>query len=211
MLTGILFITATVAGLMSAIFLGSTLEDASFLNEIASNEYQIYFVAFFELLMAFSVAGIAISMYPILKNYNNGLALGSVAFRIMEGTLFLIGTMFLLILVTISKEFVNTGTNESLYQTLGQIFKSDLPWIIGGISFTIGAFLYYLLFYQTGIIPRWISIFGLIAVLFAFCSYFAQFFSINLGDFEALFHLPMLIQEMVFAIWLIVKGYNIAE
>ena len=129
----------------------------------------------------------------------------------MEGTLFLIGTMFLLILVTISKEFVNTGTNESLYQTLGQIFKSDLPWIIGGISFTIGAFLYYLLFYQTGIIPRWISIFGFIAVLFAFCSYFAQFFSINLGDFEALFHLPMLIQEMVFAIWLIVKGYNIAE
>ena len=207
-ITGILFITATAAGLLSAILLGSTLDDSNYLNLLASNANQIYFVAFFELVMSFAVAGIAISMYPILKKYNTGIALGSVGFRIMEGVLFLIGTLFLLLLVAISKDFINAGTNDYYYQVLGSIFKSSLPWTIGGISFTLGAFLYYVLFYQIKIIPRWISIFGIIAVILAFISYLSQFFSINIGDYEAFLHLPMLIQEMVFAVWLIIKGYT---
>ncbi len=207
-ITGILFITATAAGLLSAIFLGSTLDDANYLSKMPTIENQIYLVAFFELVMSFSVASIAISMYPILKEKNIGVALGSVGFRIMEGVLFLIGTLFLLLLLVVSKEFVNTGSSNAYFETLGLIFKSNLPWTIGGISFTIGAFLYYVLFYQSKLIPRWLSIFGLLAVIFAFISYISQFFGINLGDLEALFHLPMLVQEMVLAVWLIVKGYQ---
>lgn len=207
-ITGILFIIATAAGLMSAILLGTTLEDADYLNKIATNANQIYLVAFFELIMAFSVASIAISMYPILKKYNSGIALGAVGFRILEGALFLVGTLFLLLLLSISKDYGNAGSNVAYYQILGEIFKSNMPWTIGGIAFTIGAFLYYILFYQTNIIPRWISIFGLIAVICACSSYLMQFFGMNITDFEALLHLPMLIQEMVFAVWLIVKGYN---
>ena len=210
-ITGILFITATAAGLMSAIFLGSTLDETDYLNKMASNANQIYLVAFFELVMAFAVAGIAISMYPILKRYNSGMALGAVGFRVLEGALFLVGTMFLLLLLTVSNEFVDAGTNDAYFQTLGVIFKSNLPWTIGGISFTLGALLYYLLFYQTKLIPRWLSLFGLIAVVCAFTSYIMQFFGATLGDFEALLHLPMLIQEMVFAVWLIIKGYDITD
>lgn len=210
-ITGVLFISATLAGLLSAIFLGTTLESISYLNDIATNVNQIYLVAFFEMIMAFSVAGIAISMYPVLKNYNSGMALGSVSLRIMEGVLFLIGTLFLLILVGISEKYVESGTNEAYFTTLGEIFKSNLPWTIGGISFTLGAFIYYILFYQTKLIPRWISIFGIISVLFAFASYISQFFGVDLGDFEAILHLPMLIQEMVFAVWLIIKGYDVTE
>ena len=210
-ITGILFITATAAGLMSAIFLGSTLDETDYLNKMASNANQIYLVAFFELVMAFAVAGIAISMYPILKRYNSGMALGAVGFRVLEGALFLVGTMFLLLLLTVSNEFVDAGTNDAYFQTLGVIFKSNLPWTIGGISFTLGALLYYLLFYQTKLIPRWLSLFGLIAAVCAFTSYIMQFFGASLGDFEALLHLPMLIQEMVFAVWLIIKGYDITD
>ena len=188
-ITGVLFITATAAGLLSAIFLGSTLDEVDYLSKIASNENQIYLVAFFEMVMAFAVAGIAISMYPILKEKNAGVALGAVGFRVMEGVLFLVGTLFLLLLMVISKEYAGSGTNEAYYQTLG-------------------AFLYYVLFYQSKLIPRWLAIFGLIAVVFAFTSYISQFFGIDLADFEALFHLPMLVQEMVLAVWLIVKGYD---
>lgn len=208
-ITGLLFITATLAGLLSAIFLGSTLELTNYLDKVASMESDIYLVAFFELVMAFTVAGIAISMYPILKKFNPGLALGSVGFRILEGALFLVGTLFLLLLLIISKDFVSSGTNDAYFQTLGEIFKSNLPWTIGGISFTIGAFFYYIIFYQSKIIPRWLAIFGLLGVLCAFCSYFLQFIDFNLGDFEALLHFPIFIQEMVLAIWLIVKGYDL--
>lgn len=208
-ITGLLFITATAAGLLSAIFLGTTLEDVNYLTKIAENENQIYLVAFFEMVMAFAVAGIAISMYPILKEKNSGIALGAVGFRVMEGALFLVGTLFLLLLMVISKEYVAAGSNDTYFQTLGAIFKANTPWVIGGISFTLGAFLYYVLFYHTKLIPRWLAIFGLLAVVFAFTSYIAQFFGVDLGELEALFHLPMLVQEMVLAVWLIVKGYDI--
>lgn len=208
-ITGLLFITATAAGLLSAIFLGTTLTDANYLTKIAENENQIYLVAFFEMVMAFAVAGIAISMYPILKEKNSGMALGAVGFRVMEGALFLVGTLFLLLLMVISKDYVAAGSNDAYFQALGSVFKANTPWVIGGISFTLGAFLYYVLFYQTKLIPRWLALFGLIAVACAFTSYIAQFFGVDLGELEALFHLPMLIQEMVLAVWLLVKGYDI--
>lgn len=108
----------------------------------------------------------------------------------------------------ISKEYVTSGSNDAYFETLGLVFKSNLPWIRGGISFTFGAFLYYVLFYQTKHIPRWLAIFGLLAVVFPFTSYITLFFGVDLGELEALFHLPMLVQEVVPAVGLIVKGYD---
>ena len=208
-ITGILFLTATSAGLLSAILTATYLEATDYLNQIASNENMVLIAGFFELIMAFSVAGIAISMYPVLKKYNHGLALGSVGFRIMEGALFLVGTMFLLLLLIVSKAFVEAGSpSNTYYQTLGMIFKDALPWTIGGISFTIGAFLYYIIFFQSNLIPKWLSIWGLLAVILAFTSYTLQFFMIDIESFAMVLHLPMMVQEIVLALWLIIKGYN---
>jgi hypothetical protein len=208
-ITGVLYITATVAGFISAILLGSFLEDVDFLTKIAANENQVILAGFFELIMALSVAGIAISMYPVLKKHNNGLALGSVGFRVMEGALFMVGVLFVFSLLVVSKEFVLTGSpSNSYFQTLGLIFADEIPWTLGGIAFTVGASLYYIIFYQTDLVPKWLSIWGFIAVVLAFTSYGLQFFMVDIEAFAMLFHLPMMLQEMVLAIWLIIKGYS---
>ena len=207
-ITGVLFITATVAGILSAIFLGPVLDATDFLSEISANESQILIAAFFELIMAISVASIAISMYPVLKKFNLGMALGSVCFRVMEGVLFMVGVLCLLLLTILSKEYVDAGAPiNSYFQILGEILAADHVWTIGGIAFCIGALLYYTLFYQTKLVPRWLSIFGLLAILLALTSYLVQFFSFNV-EFIEILHLPTLVQEMVFAVWLIIKGYD---
>ena len=226
-LTGILFITATTAGLMSAIFLGSTLEGKNYLVTVASKDYYIYFVVIFEIIMALSVAMIPISMYPVLKKYDSELSLGAVAFRIIEGVFFLGGALFLLILFSISKDFDVLNANgiqplaiqvskpwtlDNFYLfTIGDTFSSNLLWILGGIAFTFGASLYYLIFYQSKIIPRWLSVFGLLAVILAFTSYFFQLIGFNLSELEAFLNFPIFVQEMVLALWLIFKGYNLEE
>ena len=66
-ITGILFITATAAGLTSAILQGTVLEEADYLSKIASNTNLFYLTAFFEMIMAFAGASIALSMYPVLN------------------------------------------------------------------------------------------------------------------------------------------------
>ena len=225
--TGILFNTATVAGLMSAILLGPALEGNNNIVNVASKDYYIFFVVLFEMIMALSVALIPISMYPVLKKYNSDFILGAIAFSIIESIFFIVGALFLLSLFSISKNFVNLNANgiqplpiqvskpwtlgNYYLFTLGNGFNSNLPWIIGGIAFTIGASLYYLAFYQSKIIPRWLSIFGLLAVILTFSAYFLQLINFNISELETLLNLPIFIQEMVLAFWLLFKGYNLEQ
>ncbi len=57
-------------------------------------------------------AGIAISLYPILRKYNEGLALGSVGFRFIEGVFYIVAALGLLSLLTLSHEYVKADINE---------------------------------------------------------------------------------------------------
>ena len=225
--TGTLFIITTVASLMSAILLGPALEGNNYIVNVASKDYYIFFVVLFEMIMALSVALIPISMYPILKKYNSELILGSIAFSIIESVFFIVGALFLLSLFSISKNFVTLNANgvqplpiqtskpwtlgNFYLLTLGTAFSSNLPWILGGIAFVVGASLYYLVFYQSKIIPRWLSVFGLLAVILTFSAYFLQLINFDISELETLLNLPIFIQEMVLAFWLLVKGYNLEE
>jgi hypothetical protein len=152
-------------------------------------------------------------MYPILKKHNVSMALGSVGFRIIEGALFSVGVISLLLLVTLSQEFVQAGAPDASYfQTLGELLVgvSTFSLVLGGLAFSLGALMYYYLLYQSKLIPRWLSGWGLIGVTLGLAAYLNQFFSpsafapsgIDIG------HLPIFLQEMVFAVWLIVKGFN---
>jgi hypothetical protein len=73
------------------------------------------------------------------------------------------------------------------------------------IVFSLGALMIYYLFYQSKLIPRWLSVWGLIgAILYLAAGLFA-IFSV---DFSILLEAPLALQEMVLAVWLIVKGFN---
>jgi len=61
------------------------------------------------------------------------------------------------------------------------------------------------LLYQRRLIPRWLSVWGFVGAALSFVNYSPQFFGID--SIEILF-LPIGLQEMVFAVWLIVKGIN---
>jgi hypothetical protein len=212
-ISGVLFITATVAGIISAVLLGPILEAPDYLAKVSANENQWLIGVLFNFIMAVAGASIAIPMYPILKKHNNGMALGSVGFRIIEGALFSVGVISLLLLVTLSQEFVQAGAPDASYfQTVGELLVgvSTFSLVIGGLAFSLGALMYYYLLYQSKLIPRWLSGWGLIGVTLGLAAYLNQFFSpsafassgIDIG------HLPIFLQEMVFAVWLIVKGFN---
>jgi hypothetical protein len=171
--------------------------------------------ALFSFIAAAISASIAISLYPILKRYNESLALGAVGFRIIEAVFYIVGIFCLLSLFVLSQEFVNTGGQSiSYFQTLGSLLlaASDISgFVLGAISFSIGALMYYYVFYRSKLIPRWLSGWGLIgAVLTILASVLTvvdgQPFSIS--GMLMLLAAPIAVQEMVLAVWLIVKGFN---
>ena len=82
---GSLFIAATVASLLSTGLLNPVFSGSDYLLKISAHPDRIVVGAFFEIVAAFASAGIAVSLYPVLKRYGEALALGSVGFRLLEG------------------------------------------------------------------------------------------------------------------------------
>ncbi|PPA79611.1 MAG: hypothetical protein C00003105_02069 [ANME-2 cluster archaeon HR1] len=111
--------------------------------------------------------------------------------------------------MTLSQEFVKAGAPDaSYYQTLGTLLLAAGDWafLLGfGLAFTLSALILNFLLYQSKLIPRWLSGWGFVGAVLIFAYYLLQFFSIN--QVEILF-LPIAVQEMVFAVWLIIKGFN---
>src|SRR4030042_613464 len=93
---GVLFIIASVLGVLGRSFSQPILDAPDYLIKISANENQVIMGGLLSLLAAFACAGIAICLYPILRKYNEGLALGAVGLRLMEGMLYIVGVVGLL-------------------------------------------------------------------------------------------------------------------
>ena len=211
---GVLFITATVAAIISGALLLPILEAPDYLTKVFANENQVMLGALLYFIMAAAGAGIAIPMYPILKKYNEGMALGAVGFRIIEGAIFMVGVICVLSLVKLSQEFVQAGAPDASYfQTLGELLISGYTIaqavVPGVFAFSLGALMYYYIFYQSKLVPRWLSVWGLIGVTLGIANgLFDMFGGIPNETISMLLDLPIFVNEMVLAVWLIVNGFN---
>jgi hypothetical protein len=210
-IAGVLWIIGTAAGVLTFPFLG-IVDKPDFLTKIAANENQVIIGALLLLIMAFACAGIAIWLYPVLKRQNQALALGSVGFRIIENVLGIVSAICLLSLVLLSQEYVKAGASILNFQTLGTLILGARDSIsnIALIPFCIGALMYYYVFYQSKLIPRWLSGWGLLAIIMNLVSALLVLFNVigNFSTVQVVLSIPIGVQEMVIAVWLIVKGFN---
>ena len=208
-IVGALFIVATVAYSLGVVLLDPFLGGSDYLTNISTNENTLIIGTFLVLIDAVAVAGIAIVLYPVLKKHNETLALGYVGARIGESVLFSVNVIITLTLLTLSQEFVNAGSlDTSYYQTLGAVLLAAGNWayLLGlGLAFAISALILNFVLYQSKLVPRWLSAWGFIGAALVFANYLLESFGIN--PVEILF-IPIAVQEMVFAVWLIVKGFN---
>ena len=214
-IVGVLFIIATAAPMLTSVFVGflgggiSGEPIPDYLINVSANEKQVLIGMLIELIWALSVVGIPVMLFPILKKNNEDLALGFFGLRFIEAISTIIGSIGLLLLLTLSQEFVIAGAPDaSYYQTLGTLLLATRDWtfMIGsGIFWSLSPLILNYVLYQSKLIPRWLSVWGLVGAILSLVVYLLGFFSIN--QFDLLF-LPIALQEMVFAVWLIVKGFN---
>ncbi len=212
-MAGILFIIATVTNMLGNLSIKPILDAPDYLIQISANENLMIIAALLVLISAFASASIAICLYPILKKYHEALALGSVGFRIMEAMLYIVGVVGLLSLLSVSQDYVTAGAlNASLFQSSSNLLLTVKTWAgqLGVIAFSIGGLMYYYIFYQSKLIPQWLSGWGVLAAALSGTSALLVIAGIltPLSTVFILFNLLILVQEMVLAVWLIVKGFN---
>jgi hypothetical protein len=216
-IVGILFIIGSVAGVLSGVVTAPIRAGSTFPLNVSASETQWIVGTLFVMLMGLSLSMVPVLLYPIFKKHNEVLAFGSVLFRgVFEavGEMLLVISMFLLL--NVSEIYGKTGAADAFnLQTLGSMLIAAGEWIqiIGGIVFSVGTLMIFALFYQTRLIPRWLSGWGLIGVVLYFIAKIVSMFgplhlTPEIGEGIGLLLVPTAIQEMVFAVWMLVKGFN---
>jgi hypothetical protein len=207
-IVGVLYIIGTVAGILSAFVLGGLLNGPDYLNVVAANANRVTAGALLILVMAIALAMIPALMFPILKNENEPLAVGYVIFRGALETLTATGLVVCwLLLLVVARQYVDSGALA--FEGLGTVLVKASESIMGSVSsifFSLGALMLYYVFYQARLIPRWITDWGIVAGVLYLTAGLAAVSGTNL-DFLKYIMLP---QEMVMAVWLIVKGFSLS-
>jgi Domain of unknown function (DUF4386) len=211
---GVLLIACSATAILSAVPLGSTLDGSDYLSKLAVSGNGVVLTALIEFVWAATGAGIAIGLYPVLRKYNRSLALGSVVGRTVEGMLVLVGTLSLLALLTLGQESAAAGpAAASSFKAVGDTLLAVRDWAHGFLALLplgVGALMYYYLLYRSRLVPRWLSGWGLIgAGLLVGSTVYAGFTQeFGFTTLNTALNIPIGLQEMVLAVWLIVKGFN---
>ncbi len=212
-ITGALFILGTVPMITAMLVFGQHLSSTDILSAVAAHRSSTLVVALALIVMGTACSGIGISLYPTLKSHSEGWAAGAMGLRVVEGTLQIASAVGFFALVAVSQEFVKAGSPaDSFFQPAGAAIRAINDWTsnIYGLPFGIAALIYYTIFYRTGLVPRWLSVWGLAGIILMLVSVSGNL----LGAMDAsspagtLLCLPILAQELVLAVWLIAKGYS---
>jgi hypothetical protein len=213
-IVGILFIIGTVSGILGALLISPILGATDYLVKFSADQNQVLTCVLLNLIMAVSCGSIAIWLYPVLKKYSESLALGAVSFRLIEATFDLVSVLSLLLLLALSQEFVKAGApNSAYYQLFGELLKAGHNFIgpvLMLMPWCIGALMYYYIFYQTKLVPRWLSAWCIIGATLCIAASILVLFHVidSFSPVQIVFNFLILVQEMALALWLIVKGFN---
>ena len=198
-----------IAGVLSVV---PVIDRADYLVQIIAHAGQVTRGAFFQFVMMVAYVGMAITLYPLLQKQNASLALGYVGFRLVAAALIVIGVILLLLLLAVSQEFSKAGAPvSSHFQTIGDLLRvgRDLVNHVGMILvLSMGGLLLNILLYQTNLVPRWLSGWGLagtVVTIAASCLFMLRTIDLLTSVY---LNFPLALQEIVFAGWLIMKGFN---
>lgn len=214
-MVGILFIIGTVSGILAAVFTAPIMGESTFPLNISASESQWIIGTLLILLMGFPLAMVPVSLYPLLKKHNEVLALGAVVFRgVLEAVCYMGMVISNFLLLSVSQIYGQTGVEDTSMKILGSTLISAGDWasLILGLVFSIGGMMIYFVFYQTKLVPRWLSSWGFIGAILYFIAHIGGIFGsqqvLSLDSGLGFLMIPLAIQEMVFAVWMIAKGFN---
>jgi hypothetical protein len=150
--------------------------------------------------------------YIVFMDEYKIIALVALGCFLAEGITLAVSKIGAYSLIPLGQEFVNAGAPESsYYQTLGNFLYYGVDrrgYDIHMLFFCLGAILWYYLLYISNVIPRALSLWGLVAVCLLTIPILLELFERDLFPAAGILALPYLPFELVLGIWLIIKGFN---
>jgi hypothetical protein len=169
---------------------------------------------FLEVIVALACIGTAVTLYPVVKRQNEGVALGFVAARVLEAGMIFTGVVSLLSLVTLRQDLGGAaGADTASLVAAGASHVAVYKWtfLLGqSLMPGINALLLGSLMYRSRLVPRVIPVMGLVGgpllIIAVFATLFAQHSALT--GLAALPAIPVAAWELSLGVWLVVKGFR---
>ena len=207
-LVGLAYLFSNVTFILGAIVMvESVIGSPDYLSLISESRSQVVLGVLLSFANGLAYVGIAALLFPILRLHFESLALAYVCFRVVEFITQILADVSLLALLTLVGDTDQTGT----VQGLGALLIAERFWAFQMLNliFSLSALLLYFMLLRARLIPRFISVWGLIAAALVLFNTVLGWFSPNLGEALGMITgFPMLLNEAFLGIWLIVRGFN---
>jgi hypothetical protein len=208
---GTLFVVATAGSIAASAVLGGALDGPDYLIDLSAHQGRVTLAAVIFLIAATSAFATSVLLFPILRRHDEGLAAGYVGLRAFENIFYIGGIVSLLAMLTVSQnDAISIASDLPL---LGATLLALHDWsiLIGTLVFAgVGSTTLNYVLFRSRLVPRWLATWGLIGALLlvGYGLLGLLGYGTDLGSPLMLLAMPIAVQELVFAGWLIIRGFD---
>ena len=211
---GVLFVIATAFLFIGEALYKPGLTPPDILEKAALAQTRIGLGVMIEFSCVLAIPLIAIVLYPVLRLISPMLAVGYVAFRLFEAALFAGMEIDKMLVVAMARGVAaNPGVSSQPLEILAQAMTGGEAFAgttgpIYNLAFVVGMLMLNWMLWLSRIVPRWIALWGILSALVLGAIAISAFITTIPTAFAIALIAPLAMQEMVFAFWLIFKGFN---
>lgn len=143
-----------------------------------------------EVISGVSVISIAVLMFPYFLPYQRSVSLWYIVLKSIEGSLMIFaGLLFL--------------SHNTFFLQI-----RDWIYLVHGYAFAIPTMIFYYLLYRTKLVPQYLTTWGFVAALLLIFVNILELSGYS-SKFLVILYLPIVLNEIILAFWLIIKGFRI--
>jgi len=205
---GVIYLAGMVLGIGGNVLILSLLGGPDYLAALSANSLLLAFGASLWLMTVVGDAAHGVLMFPILKQYNERIAVGYLASRIVDAVFIAVMVLFILLQIPLASEYLKAGGSDTSYlQALSTMFVqvNQYAYHIAMFILGIAGLLLCYVFYRAKLVPRLVAVWGLIGYAIIFGGSALEVLGFNLQTIHAI---PGGLWEVFIGVWLIVKGFN---
>jgi hypothetical protein len=210
LVAGILYLITYASSIPAALLLGATLDTPHYILG-AGADGAIRLAALFDIVNGLTAFGTAVALYSVLKRQHEGFAIGFVASRLFEAAILFVGILSVVTIANLRDAGV-AGADPASVGAVGTglvgLYKTSF--VLGTGIPALNAALLGWLMYRSGLVPRAISVIGLIGAA-TFTSYIVGYVmgvTAPGTPWQAIGVAPIFVWELALGLWMTFKGFN---
>jgi hypothetical protein len=206
---GIVYILGFVVGLVGIGLFTSILGAPDHLATVSAKSTLLGFGAVLWLMAVIGDAAHGVLMFPVLKQHSERMAIGYLAFRIVDATFIAIMVLFVLIQIPLGSEYLKAAASDAPFlQALSALFAQaqQYAYQIGMSALGVSGLMLCYTLYRARLVPRWLAAWGLAGYAIILVGMLSAIMGSGLGDLSSI---PGGLWEVFVGVWLIVKGFNL--